>query len=42
MGVGLIALLVFLSITIVWTAVLKRHIGEAMLISLIATALFGG
>lgn len=42
MGVSVIALILFIVITIVWIAVLRRDIGEAMFISLIVTALFGG
>ena len=42
MGTGLIALIVFIALIIVWTAVLKRDIGEAMIVGFIVTALFGG
>lgn len=42
MGPGLIALILFLSLCVIWPVVLKRDIGEALIISFVATALFGG
>ncbi|MEI4771827.1 TRAP transporter large permease subunit [Psychrobacillus sp. FJAT-51614] len=42
MGLGFIALLVFIGLIIVWTTLVKRSIGEAMIIGFIITALFGG
>ncbi|MDF2066915.1 TRAP transporter large permease subunit [Bacillus sp. Cr_A10] len=42
MGIGFIALIVFIALIIFWSAVLKRNIGEAMIVGFIVTALFGG
>lgn len=42
MGIGFIALIVFILLIIVWTTLIKRSIGEAMIIGFFVTALFGG
>lgn len=42
MGIGLIALVVFIALIIFWSTVLKRGIGEAMIVGFLVTALFGG
>lgn len=42
MGIGFIALIVFILMIIVWSTILKRSIGEAMILGFIVTALFGG
>ena len=42
MGIGFIALLVFIGIIVFWNAILKRNIGEAMFLGFVATCLFGG
>lgn len=42
MGMGFIALIVFILLIIGWTILLKRSIGEAMIVGFIVTALFGG
>lgn len=42
MGPGLLALIVFIAIIIVWAVVLKRNIAEAALLSLIILPFFGG
>ncbi|GLU47809.1 TRAP transporter large permease subunit [Nocardiopsis ansamitocini] len=42
MPTGLIALLAFITVIIVWNVVIKRNMGEAMLLGLIVTSLFAG
>lgn len=42
MGTAFLALLVFIAIIICWNVVLKRNIGEAMIVGFVITALFGG
>ncbi|MDU7337896.1 MAG: TRAP transporter large permease subunit [Clostridium sp.] len=42
MGPGLAAMIVFIAIIIIWSVNLKRNIGEAMFVGMIAVALFGG
>lgn len=42
MGIATWALLVYILIIIAWVVVIKRNIGEAMIVGYIATALFGG
>lgn len=42
MGIGLLALIVFIALIIFWSTVLKRGIGEAMIVGFLVTALFGG
>ncbi|NQD51143.1 TRAP transporter large permease subunit [Bacillus altitudinis] len=39
---GFIALIVFIAVIIIWNVVVKRNMGEAMLLGFIATTLFGG
>ncbi|NKZ01467.1 TRAP transporter large permease subunit [Nocardiopsis alborubida] len=42
MPIALLALAAFITVIIVWNVVLKRNMGEAMLLGLITTALFAG
>ena len=42
MGPGLLALIVFIALIIIWAVVLKRNIVEAALISMIILPFFGG
>lgn len=42
MGPGLAAMIVFIVIIIFWSVKIKRNIGEAMFVGMIAVALFGG
>lgn len=42
MGTGLTAMIVFILIIVFWSVKVKRNIGEAMFIGMIAVALFGG
>ena len=42
MGPGLLALIVFIALIIIWAVVLKRNIVEAALISVIVLPFFGG
>ncbi|MQA81927.1 MAG: TRAP transporter large permease subunit [Streptosporangiales bacterium] len=42
MGLGMIALIVFVAVTIVWFAALRRDIAEALLVAFLATAVCGG
>ncbi|KML19960.1 C4-dicarboxylate ABC transporter permease [Bacillus sp. LK10] len=39
---GFIALIVFIAVIIIWNVMVKRNMGEAMLLGFIATTLFGG
>nr|MDH3175336.1 TRAP transporter large permease subunit [Bacillus pumilus] len=39
---GFIALIVFIAVIIIWNVIVKRNMGEAMLLGFIATTLFGG
>ncbi|MFP7477950.1 TRAP transporter large permease subunit [Terribacillus saccharophilus] len=39
---GFIALIVFIAVIIIWNVIVKRNMGEAMLLGFIATVLFGG
>lgn len=39
---GIIALAVFIAVTVVWNVALKRNIAEALLLALLATSLVGG
>ncbi|MDW8555458.1 hypothetical protein [Staphylococcus xylosus] len=39
---GILALLIFVSILIIWSVFLKRNLGEASLIGFIASSLLGG
>lgn len=41
-GISLWALMIYLTIIVLWCTVVKRNIGEGMLIALIAVCLFGG
>ncbi|MEV0620191.1 TRAP transporter large permease subunit [Nonomuraea sp. NPDC050404] len=42
MGIAVWALIAYIAIIVVWNGVLKRNIGEAMLIGFIGVCLFGG
>lgn len=42
MGTGLTAMIVFILIIVFWSVKLKRNIGEAMFVGMLAVALFGG
>ncbi|WP_258348598.1 TRAP transporter permease [Saccharopolyspora gregorii] len=42
MGVAVWALITYIAIIVVWNTVLKRNIGEAMLVGFVAVCLFGG
>ena len=42
MGIATWALLVYILIIIAWVVVIKRNIGEAMIVGYVVTALFGG
>ena len=42
MGPGLLSLLVFIALIIVWAVILKRNIAEAAFISLLTLPFFGG
>lgn len=39
---GVLALLIFVAILIIWSVILKRNLGEASLIGFVATSLLGG
>lgn len=39
---GIVALAVFIVVTVVWNVALKRNIAEALLLALVATSLVGG
>lgn len=42
MGVAVWALIAYIGVIIIWNAVLKRNIGEAMLVGFVVVCLFGG
>lgn len=42
MGLAVWALITYIAIIVVWNTVLKRNIGEAMLVGFVAVCLFGG
>ncbi|WOV87383.1 TRAP transporter large permease subunit [Sporosarcina oncorhynchi] len=42
MGIATIALIVYVLLIIAWVVIVKRNIGEAMIVGFIVTALFGG
>jgi TRAP-type C4-dicarboxylate transport system permease large subunit len=42
MGVAIWALITYILVIVVWNAVLKRNIGEAMVVGFVAVSLFGG
>lgn len=42
MGIAIWALIVYIGLIIVWATVLKRNLGEAMIVGFVVTALFGG
>ena len=42
MGIAVWALIAYIAVIVVWNGLLKRNIGEAMLIGFVAVCLFGG